>query len=775
MLRIFYTFISICICQTLWAQNNFAGRVLSKNSNEALINATISWQLDDGNITGVQSDLNGKFSFTSTKESVIITVSYIGFISKKIELQAGNEVDIFLNENNNLLQTATVTSGRYEIPLSEVTVSLDKFEPQLLRNANINTMDQGVAKVPGVEIIDGQANIRGGSGFSYGAGSRVLVLIDGIPFLRSDAGAVQWDDIPVENIAQVEVVKGASSALYGSSALNGVINIRTAFATNEPETRINSFYNFYDAPKDNKQKWWSDQPYMRGFGFLHKQRFGKIDFVYSRYSLSEESFNKNTNRNYNRDNINLRYRINNRLQIGAYASFNSGERSQFFYWKSLDSLYVGADNNLSSTQFNRFNIDPYLQYSAKNGIQHKLLNRYYYTDNINSQNRATESWLWYSNYQAQKKFTKQKLVLTTGLVYSKTAATAQLYSNSSFNIDNYAAYLQMLKDFGKLKLSAGIRYEHNALTGPELFNKQIDFNTGLEKYDTLKNGGTNEGRPVIRFGANYKIAKASYLRASWGQGYRFPTLAEQFVNTDLNNVPISPNPNLESETGWSSEIGFKQGFKINSFEFYVDAAVFWSQYYDMIEFNLINLYPTGFQSLNVGDTDIKGFEITSGGRKSTATWKHFWLAGYNYLSPKFKEFDASAKAFSNPETDGEWNANRSSSTENVLKYRYKHSLKLDYQIEYKNIFVGTAVQYLSQMQAIDAIFESFIVPGLQEFRAENNKGTFIVNARIGFSALKNKIRMNFLVNNLLNTAYSIRPGLMEAPRTFGIRVDIKLQ
>ena len=56
-----------------------------------------------------------------------------------------------------------------------------------------------------------------------------MVLVDDMPLISGDAGQVQWKLIATENINQVEVIKGASSALYGSSALNGVINIRTAF------------------------------------------------------------------------------------------------------------------------------------------------------------------------------------------------------------------------------------------------------------------------------------------------------------------------------------------------------------------------------------------------------------------------------------------------------------------------------------------------------------------------------------------------------------------
>ena len=72
-----------------------------------------------------------------------------------------------------------------------------------------------------------QMNIRGSSGYSRGVGSRVLFLIDGIPILTGDTREVSYDVIPTYLIERVEIVKGAGSALYGSSALGGVVNMMT--------------------------------------------------------------------------------------------------------------------------------------------------------------------------------------------------------------------------------------------------------------------------------------------------------------------------------------------------------------------------------------------------------------------------------------------------------------------------------------------------------------------------------------------------------------------
>ena len=85
-------------------------------------------------------------------------------------------------------------------------------------------------------------------------------MIDDMPFLSGDRGTVEWDMIPMENISQIEVIKGASSALFGSSALNGVINIRTEYPKNKPKTEVSIFQGFYDKAKRESLNWWGDSP-----------------------------------------------------------------------------------------------------------------------------------------------------------------------------------------------------------------------------------------------------------------------------------------------------------------------------------------------------------------------------------------------------------------------------------------------------------------------------------------------------------------------------------
>ena len=90
-----------------------------------------------------------------------------------------------------------------------------------------------------------------------------------MPMLSGEGGRPYWDLIPVENIEHIEVIKGASSVLSGTSALSGAIHIKTASPNIKPYTRFTAYSGFYSTPKDPSMKGWSDYPYITGFSFLH--------------------------------------------------------------------------------------------------------------------------------------------------------------------------------------------------------------------------------------------------------------------------------------------------------------------------------------------------------------------------------------------------------------------------------------------------------------------------------------------------------------------------
>jgi outer membrane cobalamin receptor len=122
-------------------------------------------------------------------------------------------VDIALEYEVAEIDQVVVSASRIEQKISELTVSLSLIKPEALSGGHITDAQELMNKTSGVEVLDGQASIRGGSGFSYGAGSRVLALIDGLPVMSADAGNIRWQFLPLDNISQVEIIKGARQLL----------------------------------------------------------------------------------------------------------------------------------------------------------------------------------------------------------------------------------------------------------------------------------------------------------------------------------------------------------------------------------------------------------------------------------------------------------------------------------------------------------------------------------------------------------------------------------
>ncbi|HFC01346.1 MAG TPA: TonB-dependent receptor, partial [Phaeodactylibacter sp.] len=370
------------------------GVIMDANEKEPLISATVVATPDLGTVT----DFDGNYELVLPAGFYKIQFSYVGYktIIQEISLVAGETktLNMELGVETNLLQTATVTSGKYEKPLAETTISLEVIRPRLIESTNTTSVDELLGKIPGVTMVDDQPNIRGGSGWSYGAGSRVLLLMDDIPVLQADAGLAQWDDLPVENIAQIEVVKGAASALYGSSALNGIINVRTAYATSKPVTKFSTFYTLFDDPKDISKIWWdsitfnvadstydkysnkfADQPHEYGFSFAHRQKIKKLDLILGGYYFNRSSYRESTFSKYGRISVGTRYRINDNLTVGFNSNFNPGKSAGFFIWKNKDegALRPGGtdDNAITTSKRFRFTIDPFVTYFDKSGNRHR--------------------------------------------------------------------------------------------------------------------------------------------------------------------------------------------------------------------------------------------------------------------------------------------------------------------------------------------------------------------------------------------------------------------
>jgi iron complex outermembrane receptor protein len=365
-----------------------------------------------------------------------------------------------------------------------------------------------------------------------------------------------------------------------------------------------------------------------------------------------------------------------------------------------------------------------------------------------SEDKSNKAYSYYSEYQYQKNFYKTEIVLTGGIVNILSKTDAELYGNTKFTSRNNAAYLQLEKKFFKrINLIGGARYELNSVKGPDTIR-------GVNVSDKYK----SENKPVFRLGANYKMLEYTNLRLSWGQGFRYPTIAEKFTNTYSGQLLIYPNPDLSSETGYTVELGLRQGLKFLDIKGFVDVSVFQSEYDKMIEFILKFDKVPYFTAENIGNTRIQGCELTGGFTGKIGKLDIDITGGYLYIDPKYKDYtDTSLVAITN------------SAGKNILKYRYKHSSKFDISLSYKKFSFGIGSSYNSFMEGVDKIFEEEIfIKGVKAYREANNKGNNIFRTHITYKY--RDIDLQFNVDNLFNKEYSVRPGLLEAPRSFTLNI-----
>lgn len=743
-----------------------------------------------------------------------VMVDYVGYIPQTLALAF-----LQLDENgraqwNPVLAPkkwnagpVVVSAGRFEQNIGEVTVSMEIIKPQLIQDKNTVSLDEILQQTPGVSIVDDEPQIRSGSGFSFGAGSRVQVLVDDLPMLSGDAGKTSWSFLPLENLSQVEVVKGASSVLYGSSALSGVVNMRTAYPGAKPITRVTLFHGFYSNPQSDSAKYWSSAGMRSGLFFFHSQQIGQWDLVVGgnvygddghlgpiRDSASgrfTDGYNPTTVDRYNaqdrfRMNANLRYRFKKYpgLSAGINTNWMKSESMATLIWRnSNEGLYDAFDGSATRTKQLLGTLDPYIVMRTRRDSRHALRSRWQTLDNDNDNNQGNFSDVFYSEYQFQqngKRWNIPDLTISTGAVSIFTTSRGQLYTGGNpdgvNNAQNLAGYLQIDKKWGtRWNASAGVRYEY--------------FSINNESQD----------RPVFRAGVNYRAAQATFLRASFGQGYRFPSIAEKFIITSLGAVRIFANPDLLPETSYNAEIGIKQGFKIQQFKGFIDVAFFQQEYRNFIEFtfgqwdnnpSLNNLLGLGFKSVNTGSARIQGAEVSIMGEGKTG--KILWrtLLGYTYTLPisttpnqVYATTDIPAgNPFRIPQFSEVSYANTSSNAvDDILKYRFQHLVRADISADYKHWSLGTSFRFNSYMQNIDKAFEQLeeqfpvlFNPGVANWRKRNPKGDYVFDARISY-ALKDRHKLAFIVSNILNREYAMRPLAIEEPRVMTIQYSLTIQ
>lgn len=786
--------------------------------------------------TGAVSDIDGNYTLALDKPEAKLQFRYIGYDDYVVDVKfsAGEEVKVLnvgLSTHVNTLKEVKVTGQRIKRDGKTSIQTMEVVDIQSISKSNVTTLDRALKGVAGLAIVDNEPQMRGGSGFSSGMGSRVMLLLDNMPMLRADAGRPTWNLVSMEDVEQIDVLKGAASVLYGSAAINGAINVHTKYASSSPQSSIKLYMGSYDRPdcepmtqniryknpskpfnyvyesREIYDKSWSQGlPLKGGASISHSRKLAKwwdftanVDYAYDDgYRLGGQSVpGKRVEHAESRLRASMgnRFHVTDHLTLALNANIMYSDNLMYNFWaNALDGKYrpFGHENNgtwnttLSHFKDLVFLIDPHVKYVSPKGGVHEFNNRFMYSDNnvINIDGQDAYSRSVYNTYRYRKTFKKAgDLGLVAGFANQYAFSGGEVFSGNVFDIggtgthfsDNFATFVKLDKPFLKEK------------------NLKVELGGRLE---AVWVDDWSEVMPVFQAGVNYEIPKTgTFLRFSAGQGYRAATIGEKFITTKVGMYGFYPNPDLESEHSLNMELGLRQYLKSDVFTGYVDVAGFHQYYWNYIEFFMGPWNPDeatplaerfGFAFFNTGKATISGVEATAGGEFDILDNLKFQLqANYTYSLPVCREPE---KIYHSTSTKDYKYSNSSSNTEgNILKYRIQHMAKLDFDIRFfKNYSIGLGVQYMSAMKNVDGVFlemdkneEGYAawldymemdLPfyGIGEFMREHAWGSLVLDLRASVDIAH--FTISFVVNNLLNAEYSLRPLYIEAPRNYSLQV-----
>ena len=704
--------------------------------------------------------------------SVKFTTLYLIFFPIYLFAQDLNKDSLRLKTQDE--KTVYVRAARFEKNIEEVSISMEVLRPALIANKGLANLEQAVNQSPGVFTMDGQVSIRGGGGYAYGAGSRVLLVWNGVPMLSPDIGDVKWNAVPMEHAEQIEIITGASSVLYGSGALNGIIAMNEKDAPLEGTVSLKVQNGIYGNPPRASMKWWDTPPTFQLVDVYAAKRKENHAFTLGVNVFRDKGYREGDHEQRARIHGTYAYFFKNIPQLKAGLSFHvqAQEEGVFILWRNDSMCLQALENTLSEQRALRLSLDPYLLYISKNKVKHALRTRYYLTTTGSSTALVDASLgqMYYTDYQASKKF--KYLDLSFGATSNVSQVTSYIFGNHLSK--NFSLYHQAEWSKGKLDLQAGLRLEYCQLNNE---TPETNFNWV---------GQTLPVYPILRFGGHYALRKSTHLRASFGQGIRFPAVAERYISTSVGGLRIFQNPDLLAERGWAAELGLKQVVVIGAWKALLDVAGFINAYDNMTEFafgvfkpdtmaflqttnpGAINyLYNwVGFQAQNAERARITGIEFSMNSTGKIGEVEVLTLLGYTYMNPLSLN------------TDTTYLATFSDTTGSMLKYRFKHLAKADIELNYKKFGIGISGRYNSFMRNIDLAFEEGIIDteilvGMAQYRAVFNKGVPVFDLRFNY-AFSEQFKCNLILNNFTNAEYVTRPGAVQAPRNFVVQLQYVL-
>jgi len=725
-------------------------------------NSTSKWSSE------TNTDLIGKFRFSGIPAGVYeLTVKRLGYeteVIKSVEISSSQtkDLNVFLTPVNIEIERINVTATKTELTLKQTPSSLSVITSQDIKNRNPLTFDDILSDVQGVTVfktsgINVQSlSIRGSSDVAGGGiGNRVLLLLDGRPSLTGDSKGALWSLIPISIIERTEVVKGAFSSLYGSSAIGGVVNVITKKPTYKSFTGINTNFGFYEKLNDSLR--YTDKLIsFKGLDILHSNTYNKLAFLLNFNYKQNDGHAMQTGYEFYSGLAKIMYDvINNRdLEITLQYTRSKGDFPHYWskpaggyakpYW--VADYYVGDEIVKETQSFDAF-------YTAIPGKKTKYTSRFYYyklksRSFYNPNNPVTiqfaadpskgyETFITSYNFGNISQFDYQvskRNYLIAGIDAQwnvvRSSPEEVLYGDQQVN--NFAVFAQDQhklivdeKNNTILSVTGGMRLD---------LNKYI----GLNSFTQLSPKLSFLYSPVT----SNKIFENTSFRFLVGRAFRAPSIAELYFKKELfGGFDFIFNPHLKPEEMISVEIGFRKQYEKR---FTLDVSAYINEYDNMIQYINIGGGIYGpFQVQNIAKAQIKGIDFLIDYTSSLKILKEplGYSFGFNYSLIDAIDLSPSRK-------------------DEFLPYKPRHVMNFSSDLSMYGFNFNLTGKYVSEVE--EDLFYKLEEPG----------DYFLMDAKIS-KTLFGKATIFFAVNNLLNTTYQELERTMAPNRNFntGLRIE----
>ena len=630
------------------------------------------------------------------------------------------------------LEKTVVTATRTETPVEDLPVSVTVITRDDIEKMHAKTVDDVLNKAAGVQIRRNKGLSNTGSHTTLymrgtGSTSRVLVLKDGIPLNSTYIGSVNiWGSMSVEDIEKIEIVRGASSALYGSSAMGGVINIITSSAKKGTTGSVSLEGGTFDTYVGNANIRTSTDRFGLRASAGHKKTDGyeyyKGDKWKSYYITPE---NELTNVSLGGDIwlgesiLKLDYEYFLEDSLVATSNQYDGEDTTHNFMLSYGLPLWGTDFNIKSYYYDY----AYKTEARKDSTPGEYVDFYYDSDVPKDE--------WGLMLQASKELGNNRLTVGSDLKWGKCDSN-YTYANGERNFSGeqelYSFFANDEIYLGdKLILNAGVRYDHWKNYGADFYDDTTGTARSIEYPDTTDDAWSPKA------GVVYKLTEDSKLRASFSSGFKAPSLYYLYKSGPHGSTRFDlANPDLGPEKmPWSYDVGFD--IKPNE-NLKVGLTWYQSRFKDFMGDKTLDpsevppwFTPdpgmTVIQKVNMGRVDIHGVEAALE-YAFDSRWSAF--VNYTYNVSKIKKYEE------DPSCEG-----------NYLSYTPRHMTKIGFI--YDNPALFTFSTFLTNIGERYGNFENTDDRKLEAYQ--------VIDVRVSRKLLKG-MELFLSIDNLTDEEYS---------------------